>query len=74
MVKTLKEISELIDGELLGDSEIEIIGVSGIKEAREHELTFVANSKYLREIERTQASAIIVGQDIPYSRHTAYSR
>ena len=39
MVKTLKEISELIDGELLGDGEIEIIGVSGIKEAREHELT-----------------------------------
>ena len=67
MVKTLKEISELIDGELFGDGEIEIIGVSGIKEAREHELTFVANSKYLREIERTQAAAIIVGHDVTYS-------
>ena len=67
MVKTLKEINELIDGALLGDGEIEIIGVSGIKEARKHEITFVANSKYLREIERTQASAIIVGQDIPYN-------
>ena len=67
MVKTLKEINELIDGELLGNDEIEITGVSGIKEARKHEITFVANSKYLREIERTQASAIIVGQDIPYN-------
>lgn len=67
MVKTLKEIGELIDGELLGNGEIEIIGVSGIKEARKHEITFVANSKYHREIERTQASAIIVGRDIPYS-------
>ncbi len=67
MVKTLKEISELIDGKLLGDGEIEIIGVSGIKEARKHELTFVANLKYLREVERTQASAIIVGPDIPYN-------
>ena len=67
MVKTLKEINELIDGELLGNDEVEITGVSGIKEARKHEITFVANSKYLREIERTHASAIIVGQDIPYN-------
>jgi UDP-3-O-[3-hydroxymyristoyl] glucosamine N-acyltransferase len=67
MIKKLKEIGELIDGELLGDGEIEIIGVSGIKEAREHEITFIANSKYLQEIARTQASAIIVGQDTAYS-------
>ena len=66
MVKTLKDINELIDGELLGDGEIEITGVSGIKEARKQEITFVANSRYLSEIEHTQASAIIVGQDIPY--------
>ncbi|MCZ6677273.1 MAG: UDP-3-O-(3-hydroxymyristoyl)glucosamine N-acyltransferase [Candidatus Poribacteria bacterium] len=67
MVKKLKEICEFIDGELFGDGEIEIIGVSGIKEAREHEITFVANSKYIREIAHTQAAAIIVGPDITYA-------
>lgn len=67
MAKKLKEICELIDGELFGDGEIEIIGVSGIKEANKHEITFVANSKYLRQIEHTAASAVIVGQDIAYN-------
>jgi UDP-3-O-[3-hydroxymyristoyl] glucosamine N-acyltransferase len=64
MVKKLREISDLIDGELCADGEIEISGVAGIKEAREHEITFVANAKYLREMEHTQASAIIIGKDI----------
>ena len=64
MMKTLKEISELINGELCGDSELEIYGVSGIKEARKGEITFVANPKYKREMDNTRASAIIIGNDI----------
>ncbi len=63
MVKKLKEVCELIGGELCGDGEIEIRGVSGIKEAQEHEITFVANAKYRGEIEHTQASAVIIGKD-----------
>jgi UDP-3-O-[3-hydroxymyristoyl] glucosamine N-acyltransferase len=64
MIKKLKEVCELIDGELFGDGEIEIRGIAGIKEAQEHEITFVANAKYRGEIEHTQASAIIIGKDI----------
>ena len=64
MVKKLKEVCELIDGELCGDGEIEIRGIAGIKEAQEHEITFVANAKYRGEIEHTRASAIIIGKDI----------
>jgi len=60
MVKKLKEICELIGGELFGDGDIEIHGVAGIKEAQEGQITFVANPRYLSEIEKTQASAIIV--------------
>ena len=63
MVKTLKEVCELIDGELCGDGEIKICGVAGIKEAQEHEITFLANAKYRGEMEHTQASAIIIGKD-----------
>ncbi|MFB3041130.1 MAG: UDP-3-O-(3-hydroxymyristoyl)glucosamine N-acyltransferase [Candidatus Poribacteria bacterium] len=64
MIKKLKDICEFIDGELYGDGEIEIRGVAGIKEARQNEITFVANAKYRREMEHTQASAIIIGKDI----------
>ena len=65
MKKTLREICECINGELYGDGEIEISGVAGIKEARQHEITFLANAKYRSEMERTQASAIIIDPDVP---------
>ena len=64
MIRKLKDICELIGGELCGDGEIEIIGVSGIREARKHEITFVANSKYRGAMDHTEASAIIIGKDI----------
>ncbi|MCX7661956.1 MAG: UDP-3-O-(3-hydroxymyristoyl)glucosamine N-acyltransferase, partial [Candidatus Omnitrophica bacterium] len=58
MAKTLKEISQFIDGELIGEPEILIFGVSGIKEAKEGEITFLANPKYLPYLEKTSASAV----------------
>lgn len=64
MQKTLKEIAKIIDGEIVGDSDILITGVSGIKEAREGDITFLANPKYLPFIEKTQASAIVTSRDI----------
>ncbi len=64
MTKTLQEVSEFIGGELLGDGNIEIHGVAGIKEAVPGEITFVANMKYRAEMSKTRASAIIVGEDI----------
>jgi len=67
MVKKLREISELVGGKLLGDGDIEIHGVAGIKEAREGEITFVANPRYLSQISRTQASAIIIGKDVQFN-------
>ena len=67
MVKKLRELSELVGGELLGDGDIEIHGVAGIKEAREGEITFVANPRYISQVERTQASAIIIWRDSQYN-------
>ena len=67
MIKTLEEINEIINGELCGNGEIEICGVDGIKEARTGEITFVANPKYRREMDKTKASAIIIGRDIVWN-------
>lgn len=63
MRKTLKEIAELIGGEVIGDAGTVITGVAGIKEAREGDITFVANSKYLPLINETRASAVITSKD-----------
>lgn len=65
MKKTLREICECVDGELYGDGEIEISGIAGIKEARPHEITFLANAKYRSELAHTQASAIIIDKEAP---------
>jgi UDP-3-O-[3-hydroxymyristoyl] glucosamine N-acyltransferase len=62
--RPLSEIAELIDGEVHGPDGLEIRGVAGIREAEPGEITFVANSKYVGEIARTHASAVIVGRDI----------
>ncbi|MCX5708032.1 MAG: UDP-3-O-(3-hydroxymyristoyl)glucosamine N-acyltransferase, partial [Candidatus Omnitrophica bacterium] len=64
MAKTLKEIAELIGGEIAGDPQTVISGVAGIQEASEGDITFLANLKYLPFLKKTKASAVIVGRDI----------
>ncbi len=64
MKKTLKEIAELVGGKVSGDEDVVITGVSGIKEAKEGDITFIANPRYLPLLKTTQASAIIVSSKI----------
>ena len=58
----LREIALFLNGSVRGDGDIAITGVQGIDEAREGDLTFVANPKYQKKIASTRASAIIVAQ------------
>jgi UDP-3-O-[3-hydroxymyristoyl] glucosamine N-acyltransferase len=64
MSKTLKEIAKLVAGELSGDGNIVITGVAGIEDAVEGDITFLSNPKYLSFLDRTAASAVIVGRDV----------
>lgn len=56
----LGEIARKLDCELRGPADLEITGVAGIEEATESELTFVANPKYLSQINVTRAGAIVL--------------
>jgi UDP-3-O-[3-hydroxymyristoyl] glucosamine N-acyltransferase len=64
MSKTLKEIAQLIAGEILGDADAVITGVAGIEDAHEGDITFMANSKYQSFLDRTHATAVIAGRDV----------
>lgn len=64
MKKTLKEIARIVDGEIVGDDKTVVTGICGIKEAKEGDLTFVANSRYLSLMNHTKASAIITSKDV----------
>ena len=61
---TLGELTKLVDGSLIGRRNIIIRGVSGIKEAKKGDITFVANRKYLNLVKETRASAILAGPDV----------
>jgi UDP-3-O-[3-hydroxymyristoyl] glucosamine N-acyltransferase len=63
MRKTLREIAQFINGEVIGDDTVIITGVSGIKEAQPGDITFLANPKYLSLLETTFASAVITSND-----------
>ncbi len=71
MKMTLAEAGRIVDGEVVGDRNIVITGVNGIKEAQKGDLTFVANSKYLTFLDSTQASAVIVAKNVNVSGKAA---
>ena len=60
---SLREIADLVDGELIGDPDVVITGISGIKEANAGDITFLANSKYSSLMKTTKASAIITSKE-----------
>ncbi len=64
MTKTLGQIAEYVEGEVIGDGNLVITGLCGIKESQEGDLTFVAEPKYFRFIPKTKASAIIIPSDM----------
>ncbi len=60
---TLAEVAQMVDGQIFGDPSTVITGVSGIKEAKQGDITFVANPKYTSLMNTTKASAIITSFD-----------
>ncbi len=62
---SLEELAHLVGGETRGTCEELITGITGIREARRGQITFLANPKYHKDLEITQASAVIVGSQIP---------
>ena len=70
MVMTLTEIARLLQGKLIGDKNVTIRGLNGLKEAQKGELSFLSNPKYAPLLNSTQASAIIVSQGFPVPNKT----
>jgi len=64
MRKTLAEIAEYVNGEVVGDKDLVVTGFSGIQDAKKGDVTFLANPKYIPLSKKTQASAIITARDV----------
>ena len=61
----LAEVANRLSCKLDGDGSIDIVGVATLERAREGDLSFLTNSKYQTEAKRTNASALLVGNDCP---------
>jgi UDP-3-O-[3-hydroxymyristoyl] glucosamine N-acyltransferase len=60
----LREIAALLEGEIIGNPDIEITGVSGIKEAQEGDITFISAQRYVKDLLGSKASCVIVKEPI----------
>jgi len=69
MKKTLKEIADQLQLRVIGDEDVLISGVSGLKDAKQGDITFFHDPKLESLVKQTKASAIIVPPDfrIPIS-------
>jgi len=60
MILTAAEVAALVQGDVEGDEAVSISGISGIREARPGEVSFVSNPRYAAEVATTRAGAVIV--------------
>ncbi len=62
MQYTLKQIADLVDGQIIGDDQMLVHGINSLAEAREGEISFFADPRYQEDLKSTGASAIIVNR------------
>lgn len=61
---TLNELAELVQGQVVGDGNLQINGLNGVNMAEEDEITFVMNNKMLSDLAGSKAAACIVPNSI----------
>jgi UDP-3-O-[3-hydroxymyristoyl] glucosamine N-acyltransferase len=59
--RTLSELAAVIGAEVVGDGSAIVTGVNTLENAQPGQVSFLANEKYVRQLETTQATAVIVG-------------
>lgn len=67
---TLKELADLLGAELKGDGAKTISGIATLASAQPHQLSFLANSKYLSQLPSTQAGAVLLDSESVPHCHT----
>ena len=60
----LQQLAGLVNGEVKGDSDLEISKVAPIDQAQKGDITFVASPKYLSQLKDCKASAVILAPGI----------
>lgn len=72
MEKSLQELSELIDCQLVGDPSHRISGIEELESATASEASFLANPRYRPLLESTHAGVICIGPETPQLKGQNY--
>jgi len=64
----LNELAKWIGAEVVGDGSIEVNAANTLESATGGQLSFLANPKYLKQLETTQASAVVAGLNVTSDR------
>jgi len=65
---TLKQLAERIGAELSGDGEVLIESANTLEDATEGQISFLSNPKYEKQLETTNAAAVIVSPGVKSDR------
>jgi UDP-3-O-[3-hydroxymyristoyl] glucosamine N-acyltransferase len=60
MVIRADDLARRLDGRVRGDATVELTGVAALHRAGPHDLSFVANAKYLPDLGATRAGAVLL--------------
>jgi len=61
--QTLQQLADHVSGKVVGDPNIVIESVSTLHAASKGQITFLSNQKYINDVAKTEASAVIVAQE-----------
>ncbi|GAX59528.1 UDP-3-O-[3-hydroxymyristoyl] glucosamine N-acyltransferase [Candidatus Scalindua japonica] len=70
MKYTIKQISEIIGGKVLGDGNLIVTGVSSIENAEKGDISFIKNERLVSKVLQTNASAVVSHRLIEESKKT----
>ncbi len=60
MEKTLQELADYLGGRVVGDGNARISSIAGLDDAREGQITFLANPRYAAKVATTKATAVVL--------------
>ena len=68
----LSEISNFLDGKLVGDGSLKISEISSLKDATKESISFFYSKKFLKDLKNTSAGAILISKDFADYCNTNY--
>ena len=64
MKLTIKEISNIVDGEIIGKTKVIIKRIANIENSEKGDISFISNTKYEKFLHTSKASCIIVNDSL----------